>query len=252
MRTTSAYANPPIIEALLDIRIEASAGLSLTDLQGCLERVRDRYPKRRELKSTSVRLNPPEELATEIHVEQQGYLGISEDEKQFFQARLNGFTANRLAPYSSWEEFRQETRRLWDVYREVVKPTRITRIALRYINRIDIPAQAAELKQYFKTFPEVAADLPQVLESFFMQLILPLPDAKARVIVVETLAPPPPNSPQDVVSVVLDLDLFRTEDLPHAEEDLWSVFEILREQKNKVFRACLTEQAEELFHVCRP
>ena len=52
-------------------------------------------------------------------------------EKQLVQARANGFTAHRLAPYEGWETFRHEARRLWDVYRQTVRP-KVARVAVRY------------------------------------------------------------------------------------------------------------------------
>lgn len=54
-----------------------------------------------------------------------------------FQARLDGFTYSRLAPYDCWEDLCGEARRLWRQYREFAKPERVSRIAVRYINRLD-------------------------------------------------------------------------------------------------------------------
>jgi len=127
--------------------------------------------------------------------------------------------------------------------RETAKPARITRIALRHINRIDIPTLPVELKDYFHTSPELARGLPQSMAGFFMQVLLPLEDVKASVNIVETIVEPPQPG---IVSVVLDLDFFRTVELPGTEEELWNLFEVLRVKKNAVFDKCITEKTKEL------
>ena len=55
-----------------------------------------------------------------------------------------------------------------------------------------------------------------------------------------------PAAPE-VVSVVLDIDVFRTTDLPDDEEELWKFLEELRQRKNTIFEACITDKARELF-----
>jgi uncharacterized protein (TIGR04255 family) len=58
------------------------------------------------------------------------------------------------------------------------------------------------------------------------------------------IEPAKPN----VASIVLDIDLYRDTNPPQEDSEIWSFFEILRERKNEVFEACITEKARELFH----
>lgn len=237
------YSNAPIMEAILDIQVESRKGLTLSSLAACQDSVLVEYPTKRELKSTTAHFETGTKLATLATSEHIGYAYLSPDGKQLFQVRMNGFTANRLAPYARWESFSQEARRLWNIYRELAKPVRITRLALRYINRIDIPTTPVELKDYFNTSPEVAQGLPQSMAGFFMQVLLPLEDEKAFVNIVETIVDPPHPG---TVSVVLDLDLFRTEDLAQSDDELWYLLDKLRKKKNAIFDMCITEKTKEL------
>jgi uncharacterized protein (TIGR04255 family) len=59
------------------------------------------------------------------------------------------------------------------------------------------------------------------------------------------MVPPPVPT---VVSVVLDLDLFRTTNLPQTEDELWAFFEKLRHRKNQVFEACITDDMRKRFY----
>jgi uncharacterized protein (TIGR04255 family) len=52
----------------------------------------------------------------------------------------------------------------------------ITRLVVRYINKIDIPLPVGDLKEYLRTFPEVSSDLPQGLSGYFLQLQIPQED----------------------------------------------------------------------------
>ena len=68
--------------------------------------------------------------------EQLGFSYRSLDEKNIFQVRKDGFSHNRLAPYTEWQSFSAEARRLWSIYRDEAGPADIEMIGLNYINEI--------------------------------------------------------------------------------------------------------------------
>jgi uncharacterized protein (TIGR04255 family) len=150
---------------------------------------------------------------------------------------------NRLAPYEGWQPLRDEAKRLWVAFREKTQPTKVTRLAVRYINRLDMPSQS-ELKDYLRTSPEVSPELPQGLSGFFMQLTLPQPDIRGTLVLNEAGVP---SGRPEVASVVLDIDLFREEDVGQSEEWIWDYLESLRRRKNEIFEACITDRLRELF-----
>jgi uncharacterized protein (TIGR04255 family) len=82
-----------------------------------------------------------------------------------------------------------------------------------------------------------------------MQIVIPLDDLNSIALINETIIDP---AVPGVVSVVLDIDIFCTDDIPDTEEDIWTFFELLRERKNNVFEACITDKARELFQPCQP
>jgi uncharacterized protein (TIGR04255 family) len=93
-----------------------------------------------------------------------------------------------------------------ELIRNITQPENITRLAVRYINRLDLPLPVADLKDYLRPVPKIAPGLPQSLSGYFMQLQIPQEDIKGVLILNEALVPPP--SP-DVGSVLLDIDIFR-------------------------------------------
>jgi uncharacterized protein (TIGR04255 family) len=78
---------------------------------------------------------------------------------------------------------------------------------------------------------------------FFMQASLWHDDIKCISLLNETLVEPPRSG---IVAVILDIDLFRTEDIPQEDADIWRLFETLHERKNEVFEACITDRTREL------
>lgn len=241
--TAVRYSKAPITEAIIDLRIKPSANSSLQAVETASTREASAYPEVHKLAIARGQLEVGERVSASAVQEQTGLSRVSSDKRQVFQARIDGFTFSRLAPYESWEPFRNEAQRLWSGYREIVRPTEITRLAVRYINRFDLPGTRVELKEYFRTGPEISADLPQAMNGFFLRLLLPQEDLQGQVIINETIVPPAqPNS----VSVVLDIDLFRDQAIPQDEEWIWNYLELLRDRKDLIFNACMTDRAKEL------
>jgi len=240
------YPKAPITEAVIDLRAELSPELSVAALQNVMESEAD-YPTRTALLQEEFQFAPGIGSSTARH--EAGFRFVSANEKYIYQARIDGFTLSRLKPYEDWDTFRAEAQRLWFRYREVAKPIRVTRLALRYINRIEIPLPLNDFAEYFRTFPEVSTDLPQGLAGYFMQLRMPLDAAKAAATINQAVLDESSGlQPRhDLVTILLDIDVFRTAELPVDDEEIWKVMEQLREEKNQVFEASITPRARELF-----
>jgi uncharacterized protein (TIGR04255 family) len=49
------------------------------------------------------------------------------------------------------------------------------------------------------------------------------------------------------VSIVLDIDVFREYQSPANEDETWSTLDRIRDIKNEIFEACITDKTRELF-----
>jgi uncharacterized protein (TIGR04255 family) len=238
------YENAPISEALIDIRVNFPNALSLEALEALHASIKDDYPRKEKRFYVEGQFSMGEAVGAVATRTQIGYAFSSADGKQIVQARLDGFTFSRLKPYGTWLTLRDESRRLWDIYRTLAATTKIARVAVRYVNQIDIPLKTIDYKDYFRTTPEVSPDLPQGLSGFFMQLQFPQPDLNGMLILTQTAIP---AASPDQNSVVLDLDVFKPILQEISEEALWDLLENLRHRKNKFFEGCITEKTRELF-----
>lgn len=237
------YPNAPIREAIIDIRVRLPEDVTTADLARFHEPHLEAYPKQFETGISELRFEGGERPRGTVRDRTTGSAFASPDGRQVVQARLDGFAFSRLWPYERWEPFRDEARRLWQSYRDRYRPTAVTRLGVRYINRLDLPAPA-DLKRYLRVYPEVPATFSQGPSGLLMQLTIPQKDLPGHLILTEALAEP---GSHNQVCILLDFDIYRDQDVPEAEEDLWRFFETLRRRKNAAFEASVTDQAKELF-----
>src|SRR6266568_5348650 len=246
MPVSRHYLKAPITEALIDLKVTLPEEFSTDDLAHIYARISDRFPTQESIQTGSLVFQPGPTIRIDTNQQHSGFLFRSKDGVKIFQATLNGFTFNRLAPYDSWEELSSDAKYLWEIYKEVCKPTSVTRAAIRFINQINIPAkEAVDLQDYLRIVPQVPPDLPQGgLNSFFTQLQIPQDDLHCLLIINEALVP---RTSPDFICVILDFDLFRLQIWPADDDEIWRFLEELRYRKNAVFEASSTYKARRLF-----
>lgn len=239
------YPKPPITEAVIDLQIDGSPHLTVDELKKVHVGEEGNYPNITQLHAGVGEFRFGADPQASAVSNPMGFIMRSADGKKIQQARLTGFSMSRLAPYEGWDEFRNEAYRLWNNYRAVVKPNKVTRIAIRNINRIDIPLPIKDFSEYLQTFPQVSSAIPQGLSGYIMQLGIPLEEIHGQAIINEAIIEP---VQEKIVSVVIDIDVFRTEQLPSSDEEVWSLLDDqLRHVKDNLFEGCITDNARKLF-----
>jgi uncharacterized protein (TIGR04255 family) len=240
------YNRAPITEALIDIRVELSPEVRFDDLKAIAKHVSPEYPKEEtsNLAEAIIQFGPSVQSSA-----QQKAWGLrfrNESDNQVLQTRLDGFAFSRLHPYQDFDHLKDEARRLWGIYRDLVRPKRITRTAVRYINQFSLPGERVEPADYFNTFPQVSDKLPPELRDFgpyLMNLRFHQLDLKGSLIFNQAMLP---LRTAGTISIVLDFDLFVEAPSVSNEQELWSLFDRLRARKNLYYEACITNKAREL------
>ena len=238
------YAKAPIAEAIIDLRVRPKDSAQLDDLESLCRSLKAEYPKMENLAVAMGTLEIGDSSATASAVQERvGFSITSGDGRYILQARTEGFALSRLAPYETWEPFRDEAKKLWELYRQFAKPEEVKRLALRYINRFDIPGDMVELTDYFRTGPELSPAIAQPMAGFFLRILVPQDDIHCNLLINQTIIKP---ATPGATSIILDIDLFRDFDVPRDEYSLWTAFEGLRDRKDEVFEACITDRTREL------
>jgi uncharacterized protein (TIGR04255 family) len=192
-----------------------------------------------------VDLAHPEKSHPESHPIQIGFRMTRAKEDRVLQVRNELFAYSHMPPYTEWAQFRREAHGYWEKFRAVKRGVKFTRCGLRYINRIDIPSGRVEVEDYFSLYPEVPKSMPHSDTSgMHLQLQVPQPDIECMANIVQ--AGVQPVKP-DHVSVLFDIDLFRTNIEDWDDSKLWDYFDTMRKRKNEIFEACITERTRSLF-----
>jgi uncharacterized protein (TIGR04255 family) len=241
--------NPPIVEAVLDVDCDLSPGFDLAALEGVSRaRFQDRYPKFRPLvmqeHQIALTVGTPPNMSTRLAVQALQFL--HEDERQLVQVRANGFSFNRLAPYTGLDDYLPEIERTWRLYADLVSPVQLRSIRLRYINRILVPMTAGtvDLDEFLKIGPRLPDEKRLVLSGFLNQFAAIEKDSGHQVNLV-LVAQPPVN---EKLPVILDITVASALTADGAD---WSLMmptiESLRSLKNRIFANTLTPRCIELF-----
>jgi uncharacterized protein (TIGR04255 family) len=234
------YSQSPIVEALLDIRVELPPDVKLDDLQRIHDRVSNLYPNREEQLLFKAEITGGANVSATANQSPVGYLYSNENRKKVLQTKIDGLTYSHLAPYDSWENFRDEAKYLWGIYQEIANPKAIIMQSIRYVNRFDLPLPIRDFKDYFLTVPEVSPNLPgQGLSGYFMQLQIPQEDISAMLLLSQAIIPP---AQENSVSILLDINLHPLRII----DDIWDVFEKMHSRVDLIFEGCITNKTRDL------
>lgn len=146
------YSKAPILEALLEIFVTPLPVESLAALDALGGRIRDDYPNRVTRTQVMAQIVAGPQVGAVTSQQSDGFIYHSADGKQRLQVHLNGFAFHRLTPYESWQPFRDEARRLWNLYSDAVGGPTVFRVGARYINQLSFPA-GKDIAEFLKVYP---------------------------------------------------------------------------------------------------
>lgn len=248
MPQRAVYPNAPIVEALIDIQCvlpgPTEALAQLQDAESALYPHKQRIDEYRAELKAQFNKNPSEPFAGSAARTLSGYVSTNHERNQVFQAKIDRFVFARLKPYPGWDQFSKEARRLWTAYRAIATPTTISRIAIRTINRLELPIPVTDPSVFLQLLPSMSSGVGADISSFFMQLQVPQPDLCAVAIITEAVEP---TQDPSRLPVILDVDLWRRDDLPQDDDSLWALLDKMRHKKDDIFESCITEKTREMF-----
>jgi len=244
-----SLSRAPIVEAVLDIDCDMPLAMEVAALENqARDLYRDQYPK---FKTQFIQEHQIKQEGTappdfSVRHRIQAFQFFQDDEKQLVQLRPQGFSFNRLAPYSGLDDYLPEIERTWRLFVGLAAPVQIRAIRLRYINRILLPMTAGriELDDYLRFGPRVPDEVKLTLDGFLHQHSAVEASTGNRVNIVLTAQP----KENDNLPVILDIEVFRFEDgEPNDWSSIYSRIQSLRNLKNLIFKNTLTARCLKLF-----
>lgn len=241
--------HPPIVEAVVDIDCDLPPGFN----PGAMEALKsnafgDGYPDRRQqlFQEHLLALEPDQPPALSARTGLQAVQYASGDGRQLVQIRKQGFSFNRLAPYTSLDDLLPEIERSWRTFAELTGPLKIGRIGLRYINRICLPLSEGQvlLEDFLKVSPRLPEEANLTFTGFLRQhAAIETETGNEVTLMLASQAPEKERLP-----LIFDIEAWHSGSL---EPDRWDLvlerIVSLRSLKNRVFHNTLTSKCLNLF-----
>jgi uncharacterized protein (TIGR04255 family) len=247
-RVRAHLSRPPITEGLIDFQFDSGMSVDLNHIQRVAESLVDQYKIQAPIYQFSTRHDlqkdgPPQ---TDTVTQQLGLRLASNDGKYVLQIRTLGFTISRVGGYETWESLVAEAKRLWDICSSILLVENVARVATRFINLLKLPMKPDEsFQEYLSTPPDVPETLPQGLLGFMQRVVIIEPKLGLRANVIQMLEEG--SLVSDHVPIVLDIDVYKQVAISAGSENLWILLSDLRDFKNEIFFASLTEKTVEIF-----
>jgi uncharacterized protein (TIGR04255 family) len=246
MNAGRTYRRPPVTEAAIELRYESAVSQSI--LEKAAARLGKVYPISEEEFVQSVNVDVQTGKAW-VAKAWQGVKRSSADRTEVVMFRTGTLVIGHLAPHKGWEHLLDKTK---DACRALARVTgenlSLSRVGIRYINRIDIPngSKESNIFDYIHFRPQIPGDLVDytVMTEYFSQIAYPIKGTglNARIIVGRVLSPLIAHT-----SIVFDIDVFQDHSITRKTEAVWGLLSEMRDQKNLIFETGITDKARELF-----
>lgn len=239
------YTKAPITEAVINLQIGGASPADLSLLEAVAARMPE-YPKRTRILGIQMGFSGANSDQPEFHSSHEP-IGVrleTSTSSRVLQLQKQMFVFSHMPPYSSWNQFRSEAQNLWTMYRDVLKPQFVSRLAVRVINKLNLPGPMEQLERFSNLLPHLPQKIPVHADTFFMQFQLPQPHITERARALINVA----SSVQSNwgCEFLLDFDLFTEGQFEPDDDALWSLLDKLSEGKNDLFEACITDETRKL------
>jgi len=236
--------NAPITEAIIDFRVKLSPDFRVGQFSILKEQLSASFPNVKEQKVSEAIFGLQKgKLFTSTIKEKElrGFRFESEDGCNVAQFRIDGFTFSRLKPYTSWDEVFPAAYELWNLYVETASPEFITRVAVRYINRLNLPLK--EFAEYLAAPPTIPDGLPASVSSFLNRVVINEPESGIAANITQALE----KVESDRAIIILDIDVYMKRDYEINDDSIRPTFAELHRMKNRIFFTSITEKAVRSF-----
>jgi uncharacterized protein (TIGR04255 family) len=241
--------SPPIVEAVVDIDCDMPPKFDLAALEAVSkEAYRPRYPhfQLRLMEEFQIKTEENGPLVQNRKRAVQAFQFRQDDQAQLVQVRSQGFSFNRLKPYTTLTDYLEEIESCWRKFVEIANPVQIRSVRMRYINRILLPLvnDALEFQDYIQACPQLPKNSDLAFVGFLNQhSAVELATGNEVTIVLTTQAPE-----NDRLPIIFDLTVC-SQRSGEVENWGWILEQILslRSLKNRIFENTLTEKCLNLF-----
>jgi uncharacterized protein (TIGR04255 family) len=246
MRTE--YKNPPIEEAVVEFHFVPGQEWDYT-IPGKLHEhpdIKKQYPgKPRTQKIYEAELKSGSEQSPKVNL-REGVARIQlvdQDARRLISLAPDVLSVNILRPYEGWEHFRPRIEVALRAYSEIAQPTGVSRLGVRYINKIVLPGSDIDFGSYFRYQLPSAPDLPSKRAGFLCRVEYVYYDEMKLLLTLARV-----DAPNGQSAFLVDLDVVCESTEALSLDSIMEVVDDLHGREGKAFEAIITDAAREVFN----
>lgn len=245
MTPTRKYVNPPLTEIICDFRFKVKNEDDLTVHGQLYDKLSKKYPIKEDMQTGGVELDVfMKDLQRIMMARLYGMQFKSEDNKEFIRVSPDFISLHRLPPYSSWESFLPAIENMFYSFKNVVNPLGLKNVALRYIDKIDIPSISFDLKEYFLIYPYSSDEISKEIGHFSVNLDIPYFDGRDKLTVKIYNSR---KSPENKTSIMMDWSYILIDPSKISIDNTIQWVNTAHEKIVFVFEHSITEKCRKLF-----
>lgn len=241
--------NPPITEALVEIRFNPNKNVTVDRLSEFANNLAATYSNAEPVENQSFQFMYSKEQGPqhEVNIEPSGFRLTNSQNNRVVIAAIDKLVVSFMAPYTPWPDLKSTTQKLFDQYLEFAPQTEVVRLGMRYIYKIKIPLKEGfSFQQYINTFPPIPKHecLSNAVSKFETVLVLPHDDIECMSTVKQTLLESEIEGDTEYLPFLLDVDVYQNKIYDQTTfGNIWDVYESMRVKKNAIFFSTLTDEA---------
>ena len=241
MAQPRSLARPPIVEALVDLRATIPGDPAV--FSGLADALKDEFPTKEERRDFKAKIEVRDGRLVSPRFDASAFGGVrvaTADRKVSAQFRPDGFTLNNMTEYMGGDQLIDKALTLWGTLVARTAPQVVSRVALRYINRLELPLKTGDtFTRYLTSPPSLPEGAPSQVSQFLSRIVGHDDKRQATAVVVQQLKLPEPEKP---VAITVDVDVSRDGKFPVDTSSLREILDSLRMLKNETFFSLLTDE----------
>jgi len=239
------FPYPTIIEALCEVHFSFPEGKQweISFLGDFFKAVQKEFPIMEPVQQMGVSVEfGPQGFGQRLVPGQQKARYLETKRKLMLQLSDSIFIVNRTEGYPGWVKMRREIANGWEQAVSVLGPANITRIGLRYINRLPRNGSGQTPGFWLKSNEYIPGAILGSHRGLLSRVQVQKSE-QSRTIVTLADEPTPPDAPSNVI---FDIDCIHIEEMEPTDKNLRTHIDGLHEEVWGVFSSAMTENLQRL------
>jgi uncharacterized protein (TIGR04255 family) len=170
------YRNPPLVEMFCECFFQSPDSKEWDEflVPDFYKKLDSEYPHRKQLHPVGMFSQGDDSRVagapSSLNAPTPRFLFSSKDRKSFVQVGENVLVLNQLpTPGVFWKDFESQVVKCFKTYALLWKPKLLTKVALHYIDRVDIPTDEFQLEDYFNLYPLLPSSINKPVMNLAME-----------------------------------------------------------------------------------